>query len=294
VPRTHQNEDWVQPLIFGIVAVLVVGGFVRSIFGRFAGSGILGFGAGVLGYVLVGTVAALVIGIIAFLVSLLSGAMPGRGSGWSSGHGWGSSWGSGGSFGLGRQLRRRLQRRGAATPAAVALREAGDGPAAYPPPPPHTRLDGPPAVFAAGDVAYRSGDRGIRKAARRGVAVCYRGRAADFSAPQGDYPRQRAREVFGRLEVWDTTHNSGVLIYLQLVDRSIEILADRGISAKVDQATWDGVCRRMGDRVSRRSLRSRHGRRNSRDHRPSRQALSRPRASTPTSCPTARWFFERA
>jgi uncharacterized membrane protein len=62
---------------------------------------------------------------------------------------------------------------------------------------------------------------------------------------KGTSPRQRAREVFGRLEVWDTMHKSGVLIYLQLVDRSIEILADRGISAKVDQATWDGVCRRM-------------------------------------------------
>jgi uncharacterized membrane protein len=61
----------------------------------------------------------------------------------------------------------------------------------------------------------------------------------------GITPRQRAREVFGRFEVWDTGLNSGVLIYLQLVDRDIEILADRGISAKVDQATWDGICHRM-------------------------------------------------
>jgi uncharacterized membrane protein len=62
---------------------------------------------------------------------------------------------------------------------------------------------------------------------------------------QGITPRQRAREVFGRLDVWDTALNSGVLIYLQLVDRDIEILADRGISAKVDQATWDAICHRM-------------------------------------------------
>ena len=61
----------------------------------------------------------------------------------------------------------------------------------------------------------------------------------------GITPRQRAREVFGQLHVWDTEHNSGVLIYLQLVDRRIEILADRGINAKVEQATWDGICRRM-------------------------------------------------
>jgi uncharacterized membrane protein len=62
---------------------------------------------------------------------------------------------------------------------------------------------------------------------------------------QGITPRQRAREVFGRFDVWDTELNSGVLIYLQLVDRDIEILADRGISAKVDQATWDAICHRM-------------------------------------------------
>jgi uncharacterized membrane protein len=62
---------------------------------------------------------------------------------------------------------------------------------------------------------------------------------------EGITPRQRAREVFGQLGVWDTASNSGVLVYLQLVDRDIEILADRGISAKVDQATWDGICHRM-------------------------------------------------
>ena len=47
------------------------------------------------------------------------------------------------------------------------------------------------------------------------------------------------------LRVWDTEENSGVLIYLQLVDRRIEIVADRGISAKVEQATWDAICHRM-------------------------------------------------
>jgi uncharacterized membrane protein len=62
---------------------------------------------------------------------------------------------------------------------------------------------------------------------------------------EGLTPRQRARQVFGQLNVWDTEHNSGVLIYLQLVDRDIEIVADRGITAKVRQAAWDSVCRRM-------------------------------------------------
>ena len=57
--------------------------------------------------------------------------------------------------------------------------------------------------------------------------------------------RQRARQVFSQLGVWDTTDNSGVLIYVQLIDHRIEIVADRGIAAKVTQAEWDAICRAM-------------------------------------------------
>jgi len=62
---------------------------------------------------------------------------------------------------------------------------------------------------------------------------------------RGHSSRHRAREVFSSLRVWDTEHNSGVLIYVQLVDRRIEIVADRGISAQVPQLEWDAICRRM-------------------------------------------------
>ena len=62
---------------------------------------------------------------------------------------------------------------------------------------------------------------------------------------RGATPRQRALEVFSMLRVWDTERNSGVLIYVQLVDRRIEIVADRGITARVDQAAWNAICRRM-------------------------------------------------
>jgi len=48
-------------------------------------------------------------------------------------------------------------------------------------------------------------------------------------------PRARAMELFSQLRVWDTERNSGVLIYVQAVDRHIEIIADRGINAKVEQ-----------------------------------------------------------
>ena len=58
-------------------------------------------------------------------------------------------------------------------------------------------------------------------------------------------PRARALEVFSLLRVWDTEDNIGVLIYVQLVDRDIEIVADRGIAVRIPQAEWDGMCRRV-------------------------------------------------
>jgi uncharacterized membrane protein len=57
--------------------------------------------------------------------------------------------------------------------------------------------------------------------------------------------RRRAMQVFGQLGVWDTAENNGVLIYLLLADRVVEIVADRGIASRVPQSEWDGVCREM-------------------------------------------------
>ena len=62
---------------------------------------------------------------------------------------------------------------------------------------------------------------------------------------RGLTPRQRALDVFSRLRAWDTEENSGVLIYVQLLDRDIEIVADRGVSANVGQAQWDAICHHM-------------------------------------------------
>jgi len=62
---------------------------------------------------------------------------------------------------------------------------------------------------------------------------------------RGQSSRQRAEELFASLRVWDTAHNSGVLIYVQMVDRRIEIVADRGIATRVPQLDWDAICRRM-------------------------------------------------
>jgi uncharacterized membrane protein len=58
-------------------------------------------------------------------------------------------------------------------------------------------------------------------------------------------PRERALEVFGLLRVWDTEENSGVLVYLLLADRDVEIVADRGIHRIVGDAAWQAICARM-------------------------------------------------
>ncbi len=62
---------------------------------------------------------------------------------------------------------------------------------------------------------------------------------------RGRSPRARAEELFSQLRIWDTAENSGILIYVQLVDRRVEILADRGIAARVPQAEWDAICRAL-------------------------------------------------
>jgi uncharacterized membrane protein len=57
--------------------------------------------------------------------------------------------------------------------------------------------------------------------------------------------RRRAQDLFGQLKVWDTEDNTGVLIYVQLVSRHIDIVADRGIARRVAQPEWDAVCRAL-------------------------------------------------
>lgn len=62
---------------------------------------------------------------------------------------------------------------------------------------------------------------------------------------KGQSARERAIEVFSQLHVWDTEHNNGVLIYLLLADRDVEIVADRGIHANLEPQAWETICRGM-------------------------------------------------
>jgi len=62
---------------------------------------------------------------------------------------------------------------------------------------------------------------------------------------RGITPRARALQVFASLHVWDTHANNGVLIYVLRADRAVEIVADRGISARVSEAEWQTLCREV-------------------------------------------------
>jgi uncharacterized membrane protein len=55
--------------------------------------------------------------------------------------------------------------------------------------------------------------------------------------------RDRARELFAQRGIWNTEENNGVLIYVLLADRSVEIVADRGIDSRVSRDDWQQICR---------------------------------------------------
>ncbi|MDP3651709.1 MAG: TPM domain-containing protein [Rhodoferax sp.] len=58
--------------------------------------------------------------------------------------------------------------------------------------------------------------------------------------------RRRAVDQFGELRVWDTAENNGVLIYLLLAERRIEVVADRGLSPYVSSDAWLAMVHRLG------------------------------------------------
>lgn len=98
-----------------------------------------------------------------------------------------------------------------------------------------------PDVMAAIDAAVAASEARHRGEIRFAVEA-----GLDLSELMRDATaRERAVEVFSRLRVWDTEENTGVLIYVQWLDRQVEIVADRGIARRVPQAAWDGVCRTM-------------------------------------------------
>ncbi len=66
-----------------------------------------------------------------------------------------------------------------------------------------------------------------------------------MSLLRGQTARQRALEVFSRMRIWDTEQNNGVLLYVLLADRDVEIVADRGIDVRAGEQAWNDICHEM-------------------------------------------------
>jgi uncharacterized membrane protein len=99
----------------------------------------------------------------------------------------------------------------------------------------------PPQVLAAIEQAIKVGE-----ATHSGQVRFVVEGALDGAPLFRDQPaRERALDIFSQLRIWDTAHNNGVLIYLLLADRDVEIVADRGIDAKVGVAGWEKICAEM-------------------------------------------------
>lgn len=101
----------------------------------------------------------------------------------------------------------------------------------------HTRRAIPPALVerltqrVAGSEKRHTGE----------IRICVEASLPSSYVWRDATPRERALAMFGKLRVWDTENNNGVLIYLLLVEHAIEIVADRGVTSRVPQAEWQRV-----------------------------------------------------
>jgi uncharacterized membrane protein len=103
------------------------------------------------------------------------------------------------------------------------------------------RRDFPPKTLAAIEQAIKAGEVSHSGQVRFVVEGALEGAPLFRNQPA----RERALDIFSHLRIWDTADNNGVLIYLLLADRDVEIVADRGIDAKVGTAGWEKICVEM-------------------------------------------------
>jgi len=110
----------------------------------------------------------------------------------------------------------------------------------------HSRRAFPPPVLKAIRAAIETAEAGhsgeILFVAEGSVPWSYLRRGAPV--------RRRALALFSELRAWDTENNNGVLIYVGLADRAVEIVADRGIARLVDADTWQRICRALQERCA--------------------------------------------
>lgn len=99
----------------------------------------------------------------------------------------------------------------------------------------------PPAVLAAIDAAIAASELHHRAEIRCAIETALPLRRL----VQGTTSAARAIDVFSRLGVWDTAENNGVLLYVLLAERKIEIVGDRGFAGFVTAAEWAAICAGM-------------------------------------------------
>jgi uncharacterized membrane protein len=99
----------------------------------------------------------------------------------------------------------------------------------------------PPEALAVIERAIKTGEQTHSGQVRFAVEGALDGKPLFKNQPA----RERALDIFSQLRIWDTAHNNGVLIYLLLADRQVEIVADRGIDAKVGREGWRKICADM-------------------------------------------------
>jgi TPM domain len=85
----------------------------------------------------------------------------------------------------------------------------------------------------------------IRICVEAGLPTSYLWRHFWHNIPMKTIMRERAVMMFSKLRIWDTAQNNGVLIYLLLAERDIELVADRGINQYVDHAEWKAIVKRL-------------------------------------------------
>lgn len=86
----------------------------------------------------------------------------------------------------------------------------------------------------------------VRICVEGSLPVSYLWRHLRQRVPLPELVRQRALMMFSKLRVWDTEHNNGVLIYLLLAERAIELVADRGVMRVVEPTAWHEAVAHLG------------------------------------------------